>query len=65
MTRETLVVRLATLRALLIGAILILLGVYLYGRYTAFAERDRAVTACMQGHDAARASCERMIDLRR
>ena len=57
--------QLATLRSLLVGAILIVLGIYLYGRYTAFAERDRAVTACMQGHDAARASCERTIDLRR
>ena len=57
--------KLAALRPLLVGAILILLGIYLYGRYTAFAERDRAVTACMQGHDAARASCEREIDLRR
>ena len=57
--------QLATFRSLLVGAILIVLGIYLYGRYTAFAERDRAVTACMQGHDAARASCERAIDLRR
>ena len=55
--------RLATLRLLLGGAILIVLGIYLYGRYTAFAERDRAVTACMQGHDAARPACERAFDL--
>jgi hypothetical protein len=57
--------KLATLRSLLVGAILIVLGIYLYGRYTAFAERDRAVTACMQGHDSARELCERTIDLRR
>ena len=57
--------QLATLRSLLVGAILIVLGIYLYGRYTAFAERDRAVTACMQGHDAAREMCERMFDARR
>jgi hypothetical protein len=57
--------KLATLRSLLVGAILIVLGIYLYGRYTAFADRDRAVTACMQGHDSARDQCERAIDLRR
>jgi len=57
--------QLATLRSLLVGAILIVLGIYLYGRYTAFAERDRAVTACMQGHDAAREMCERTFDARR
>jgi hypothetical protein len=57
--------KLAHLRALLVGAILVVLGIYLYGRYTAFAERDRAVTACMQGHDSARDLCERAADLRR
>ena len=48
----------------IIGAALVLtLGVYLYGRYAAYAERDRAITECMHGHGSARASCERTIDL--
>jgi hypothetical protein len=46
------------------GALVLTLGVYLYGRYAAYAERDRAITECMQGHGSARAMCERAVDQR-
>jgi hypothetical protein len=55
----------STIRLILGGALAIALGIYLYGRYTAFAEHDLALTQCMQGHDSARALCERSIDQRR
>jgi hypothetical protein len=57
-------VSLATLRWIVGGALVIALGVYLYGRYSAYVERDREITQCMHGHGSARAMCERTVDLR-
>jgi hypothetical protein len=51
------------LRWIIGGALTLALGAYLYGRYAAYVERDRAITECMHGHGSARAMCERAIDL--
>jgi hypothetical protein len=55
---------LATLRRIVGGALTLALGVYLYGCYSAYAERDREITQCMHGHGSAREMCEQAIDAR-
>ena len=52
----------STVRQLILVALILAGCVYLYGRYTAYAARDRAITLCMQGHSAAREMCERAVD---
>jgi hypothetical protein len=58
-------VRHSTLRWTIGVAVTAAVGAYLYGRYTAYVEHDRALTLCMRGHDSARAMCEQRIDLDR
>jgi len=52
----------ASIRWIIGCALLVALGAYLLSRYSVYAERDRAITICMQGHGSARAACERRID---
>ena len=58
-------IRPRTFQLVLLVALTIAVGIYFYGRYAADAQRDREITACMRGHDSARAMCEQFIDLRR